>query len=84
MCDVTGNYELSFYLGGFFIAFSGLLLVVLPATKRYRKFERLQRQISTDSSVKGEKQPFKFHLVLASCITGRSIQKQQQTDANHV
>lgn len=80
LCDVTGNYELSFYLGGFFIAFSGLLLLVLPATKRYRKFERLQRQVSTDSSVKG---PFRFHLVLASCITGQ-IREEKETDANHV
>lgn len=86
LCDVTGNYELSFYLGGFFIAFSGLLLVVLPATKRYRKFDRLQRQLSTDddNSIKGEKQPLRFHLVLASCITGRIQKQKQEIDPNHV
>lgn len=78
--DVTGNYDLSFYLAGFFIASSGLLLLVLPATRRYRKFDRLQRQVSTDSAVN---EPYRFHLVLASCITGRT-QDEKQTDANHV
>ncbi|XP_053694385.1 uncharacterized protein LOC128742165 [Sabethes cyaneus] len=36
--DITENYNLSFYLAGLFIALSGLLLLVLPAIGRYKKF----------------------------------------------
>lgn len=63
LCDITGTYDLSFYLAGLFIAVSGLLLVILPATKRYKRFQTLQRQNS--------KSAFNCHVILASCITGR-------------
>lgn len=52
LCDITGTYHLSFYLAGLFIALSGLLLIILPATKRYKKFQMLQRQASSDCSIK--------------------------------
>lgn len=47
--------------------------MILPATKRYKYFQQLQRQASGSISVDNEadvlKEP-KFHSILASCITG--------------
>ncbi|XP_071438568.1 monocarboxylate transporter 12-like [Hetaerina americana] len=34
--DITGSYRVSFYLAGFFIAVSGVLLVILPLIERIR------------------------------------------------
>ncbi|KAI4480781.1 hypothetical protein M0804_009878 [Polistes exclamans] len=36
--DITGSYDLPFYLAGFFIALSGALLLVMPLILLYRKF----------------------------------------------
>lgn len=36
--DLTGNYDLSFYLAGFFISMSGLLMIILPSHKQYKKY----------------------------------------------
>lgn len=82
--DITGTYDLSFYLAGLFIALSGLLLVILPATKRYRRFQTLQRQASSECSIRGENSPKepKFHSILASCITGRVV--KNSSGENHV
>lgn len=38
--DLTGTYDLSFFLSGGFIVVSGLLLVVLPIVSHYRKFKK--------------------------------------------
>ncbi|XP_055634736.1 uncharacterized protein LOC129774801 [Toxorhynchites rutilus septentrionalis] len=46
--DITENYNLSFYLAGIFIALSGLLLLVLPAIGKYKKFN--QRRTSKEKS----------------------------------
>lgn len=35
--DITGTYDLSFYLAGLFIALSGALLLVMPLINLYRK-----------------------------------------------
>lgn len=35
--DITGTYDLSFYLAGFFIALSGVLLMVVPLISLYKK-----------------------------------------------
>ncbi|KAH0560184.1 uncharacterized protein LOC123266278 [Cotesia glomerata] len=35
--DITGTYDLSFYLAGFFIALSGVLLMVVPLMGYYKK-----------------------------------------------
>ncbi|XP_043289231.1 uncharacterized protein [Venturia canescens] len=35
--DITGTYDLSFYLAGFFIALSGFLMLVMPIIEFYRK-----------------------------------------------
>nr|XP_018903102.1 PREDICTED: uncharacterized protein LOC109034428 [Bemisia tabaci]XP_018903103.1 PREDICTED: uncharacterized protein LOC109034428 [Bemisia tabaci]XP_018903104.1 PREDICTED: uncharacterized protein LOC109034428 [Bemisia tabaci]XP_018903105.1 PREDICTED: uncharacterized protein LOC109034428 [Bemisia tabaci] len=37
LSDVTGTYDLSFYLSGVFIAISGLLLLVLPCIEKIKK-----------------------------------------------
>lgn len=36
--DVTGNYDLAFYLAGFFISMSGILMLILPAYNGYNKY----------------------------------------------
>ncbi|XP_053594976.1 uncharacterized protein LOC103573997 [Microplitis demolitor] len=36
--DITGTYDLSFYLAGFFIGLSGVLLMVVPLMGYYKKF----------------------------------------------
>ncbi|XP_034935207.1 monocarboxylate transporter 9-like [Chelonus insularis] len=43
--DITGTYDLSFYLAGFFIGLSGLLLMVMPLMEFYKKW------ISSDNCV---------------------------------
>lgn len=48
--DITGTYHLSFYLAGLFIALSGLMLVVIPITKRYKRFVR--EKTSSEVSIK--------------------------------
>ncbi|KAJ8972062.1 hypothetical protein NQ317_010931 [Molorchus minor] len=50
--DITGTYDLSFYLAGLFIALSGLMLLILPVTKRYKRF--IRRQESSEASIKEE------------------------------
>lgn len=67
---------------------SGLLLVVIPATKRYRYFQSLQRQASgvSEGSIETEndcspKEP-SFHRILASCITGKT--EKYTAKINHV
>lgn len=42
---------MSFYLAGFFIALSGLLLFVLPVTKRLRRYRKLYRRETASASV---------------------------------
>ncbi|XP_050422604.1 monocarboxylate transporter 12-like [Adelges cooleyi] len=44
--DVTQSYNLSFYLGGFFIAISGFLLFVYPLIKHISRHKRRQRMLN--------------------------------------
>lgn len=44
--DVTGNYDLAFYLSGVFIAVSGTLMLVLPVHGRYKKYCEIRRRSS--------------------------------------
>ncbi|OAD51996.1 Monocarboxylate transporter 12 [Eufriesea mexicana] len=46
--DITGTYDLSFYLAGFFIALSGALLLAMPLISLYRKCLNGSRQEETD------------------------------------
>ncbi|XP_008213655.1 uncharacterized protein LOC100123202 isoform X1 [Nasonia vitripennis] len=40
LCDVRGNYNLSFYLAGLFIAISGVVLMVMPLMDTYRRWKK--------------------------------------------
>ncbi|XP_048482633.1 monocarboxylate transporter 9 [Plutella xylostella] len=42
--DVTGTYDLSFYLSGIFIALSGVILVVLPVYSQARRYNQMRKQ----------------------------------------
>ncbi|XP_021707529.1 uncharacterized protein LOC5567273 [Aedes aegypti] len=44
--DIMESYNLSFYLAGMFIALSGLLLLILPAIGKYKKYN--QRRVSKE------------------------------------
>lgn len=46
--DLTGNYDLAFYLAGFFIAISGLLMMLLPAKRKYKAFRRRYESNGTE------------------------------------
>lgn len=53
--DMTENYSLSFYLAGLFIGLSGLLLFVLPAIGKYKKFN--ERRTSKQKEQQQQKSP---------------------------
>lgn len=42
--DLTGNYILSFYLSGAFIAVSGVMMMLLPVRGRIRKYRKFRRR----------------------------------------
>lgn len=42
--DMTGTYHLAFYLAGFFIAISGLFMMLLPARGKIRKYRAFRRR----------------------------------------
>lgn len=51
--DLTGNYDLAFYLAGAFIVVSGVLMMFLPVRgkiKKYRKYRRQGRSSGEESS----------------------------------
>lgn len=49
--DVTGNYDLAFYISGFFIAISGLLMFILPVKGRVKEYKTLQRRKSQERAM---------------------------------
>lgn len=60
--DLTGTYDLSFYLAGGFIIVSGVLLTILPILGRYRKYQRRKESQNVES---GE-----VHIAVVSCLCG--------------
>lgn len=44
--DITESYDLSFYLAGFFITLSGLLLFVHPIIKKLARYRRRQKLLN--------------------------------------
>ncbi|XP_058452144.1 uncharacterized protein LOC131430898 isoform X2 [Malaya genurostris] len=48
--DYTEDYNLSFYLAGLFISLSGLLLLILPAIGRYKKFNQRRESKSKNAT----------------------------------
>ncbi|RZC37944.1 monocarboxylate transporter 13 [Asbolus verrucosus] len=79
LCDQTMNYNLSFYLAGLFIALSGLLLIILPLMKGYKRF---MRQGSERASVDDFKQP-KFQSIVSSCLS-KTVQKPTTGGASQI
>ena len=63
--DVTGKYDLSFYLAGIFIALSGGLLLVLPAVGKYKKFCEFRRRLSEAQN----NNSYKMNNLTVSCGT---------------
>ncbi|XP_017892508.1 uncharacterized protein LOC108632434 [Ceratina calcarata] len=47
--DITGTYDLSFYLAGFFIALSGVLLLAMPLISLYRRCLNGSRKEEADT-----------------------------------
>lgn len=54
--DYTGSYDLAFYLAGVFIAVSGVLMIILPAHGKYKKYCELRRKSSEQKSSYSEQQ----------------------------
>lgn len=52
--DLTGNYKLAFYLAGFFIAISGLLMMFLPARGKIRKYRAFRRRCQSSGEEDNE------------------------------
>lgn len=52
--DITGNYDLSFFLAGGFIILSGALLMILPILKRYKKFQRRRKESKAEVISNGD------------------------------
>lgn len=48
IADEQENYNLAFYLAGFFIILSGILMMILPACKKIRKYRAIRRKNSQD------------------------------------
>nr|CAD7596825.1 unnamed protein product [Timema genevievae] len=51
--DISGDYDMSFYLSGLFIVLCGALLIILPAMKWYRQFK--QHRAKTVAKAKAKK-----------------------------
>lgn len=47
--DLTGAYDVSFYLAGGFIIVSGALLTVLPILGKYRKYQQRKELENVES-----------------------------------
>ncbi|XP_070499939.1 monocarboxylate transporter 14-like [Chironomus tepperi] len=52
--DITGNYNLAFFLAGGFIILSGALLMILPILKRYKKFQRRRKESKAEVISNGD------------------------------
>lgn len=53
--DYTSSYDLSFYVAGVFIILSGILLLVLPAMGKYKKYKAVKKpfpQIDVEKNAK--------------------------------
>lgn len=55
LTDLTGTYDLAFYLSGFFIAVSGALMFILPVHSKVKKYQQLRRQRSDDRDAEAQR-----------------------------
>jgi hypothetical protein len=72
--DITGSYDLSFYLGGFFIATSGVLLMILPFVESVKSHKSKSHKTKKEK-VNGNKSPQKN-------IITESTEKEAMNAAN--
>lgn len=80
--DLTGNYELAFYLAGFFIAISGLLMMFLPARgkiRKYRAFRRRCQSSEDDEEDDDDDADEECNVGIEHCITKDALNKSHQT-----
>ncbi|XP_031355587.1 uncharacterized protein LOC116179864 [Photinus pyralis] len=77
--DVTGTYDLSFFLAGIFIILSGLMLLILPVTNKVKRYT-LQRQESTSDNSNEES---KWRKILNTCIKSKTSPSKCAPE-NHV
>lgn len=69
--DLSGKYDLSFYLAGLFIAVSGLLLFILPTTEKYRQMKRkwyLKKNAKFISPTTIENRKSRFRKIFGCCF----------------
>jgi len=50
--DSSGNYDLSFYVAGFFIVLCGVLLIILPAMKWTKQWREAKTRVFNTASLK--------------------------------
>jgi len=50
--DSSGNYDLSFYVAGFFIILCGVLLIILPAMKWTKQWREAKTKVFNTASLK--------------------------------
>jgi hypothetical protein len=50
--DTSGNYDLSFYVAGFFIILCGVLLIILPAMKWTKHWREAKTEVFSAASLK--------------------------------
>lgn len=81
--DLTGNYELAFYLAGFFIAISGLLMMFLPARGKIRKYRAFRRRCQSSGDEDDEEDDDdadeECNVGMEHCITTDALKKSQKT-----
>ncbi|CAH0564855.1 unnamed protein product [Brassicogethes aeneus] len=80
--DITGTYDLSFFLAGFFIAISGLMLFILPLAKRLKKCLNKKKpddKNSTQNSIKNEENA-ETGGFFSCCVRN----KNQKNETDHV
>ncbi|KAF5282490.1 hypothetical protein FQR65_LT14260 [Abscondita terminalis] len=82
--DVTGTYNLSFYLAGVFVILSGLMLLIMPVTNKFKRFQSIQRQASSDNTDQNTRADVTCcNIIITPCIniTNKSKNSLKQ---NHV
>jgi MFS family permease len=77
LCDQTKNYNLSFYLAGLFIALSGLLLVIMPSVRLYKRCTKRSPEEGAYA-----KDP-KLQSIITSCLS-KTVQKPTAGGASHI
>lgn len=81
--DLTGNYDLAFYLAGIFIAVSGLLMMFLPARgkiRKYRAFRRRCQSSGEDEEDDDDDDDDEDNIDIERCANGKNYQTVEVKD----